>query len=154
MSTATILDAKALHSVFKESIKQHKYYNNSKNLNGILLLTKTGTLLFNTFDDREKTVSNDILNFISLLIASNYSQEEIVIEKVEEKLIGIQTYEINLNLNSNNQQLLYNMCCCNIPESDFILVYLSKIDQLELGALKKIITADINLYKSLHGYQV
>ena len=154
MSTATILDAEALHSVFKESIKQHKYYNSSKNLNGILLLTKTGTLLFNTFDDREKTVSNDILNFISLLIASNYSQEEIVIEKVEEKLIGIQTYEINLNLNSNNQQLLYNMCCCNIPESDFILVYLSKIDQLELGALKKIITADINLYESLHGYKV
>lgn len=154
MSTPTILNAKALHTVFKESIKQHKYYNNSKNLNGILLLTKTGTLLFNTFDDVEKTVSNDILNFISLLIASNYSQEEIVIEKVEDKLIGIQTYEINLNLNSNNQQLLYNMCCCNIPDSDLILVYLSKIDQLELGALKMIITADIELYKTLHGYKV
>ncbi|SGZ38548.1 uncharacterized protein HGUI_00748 [Hanseniaspora guilliermondii] len=153
MSTPTIINAKALHTVFKESIKQHKYYNNSKNLNGIMLLTKTGTLLFNTFDD-SKTVSNDILNFISLLIASNYSQEEIVIEKINDKLIGIQSYEINLNLNSNNQQLLYNMCCCNIPDSDLILVYLSKIDQLELGALKMIITTDIDLYTSLYGYKV
>ncbi|CAI8500995.1 hypothetical protein ACO0OL_001363 [Hanseniaspora opuntiae] len=153
MSTPSIINAKALHTVFKESIKQHKYHNKSKNLNGILLLTKTGTLLFNTFDD-SKTVSNDILNFISLLIASNYSQEEIVIEKVSDKLIGIQTYEINLNLNSNNQQLLYNMCCCNIPDSDLILVYLSKIDQLELGALKMIITTDIDLYTSLYGYRV
>lgn len=153
MNTPTIINAKALHTVFKESIKQHKYYNNSKNLNGIMLLTKTGTLLFNTFDD-SKTVSNDILNFISLLIASNYSQEEIVIEKINDKLIGIQSYEINLNLNSNNQQLLYNMCCCNIPDSDLILVYLSKIDQLELGALKMIITTDIDLYTSLHGYKV
>ncbi|CAI8500888.1 unnamed protein product [Hanseniaspora opuntiae] len=152
MSTPSIINAKALHTVFKESIKQHKYHNKSKNLNGILLLTKTGTLLFNTFDD-SKTVSNDILNFISLLIASNYSQEEIVIEKVSDKLIGIQTYEINLNLNSNNQQLLYNMCCCNIPDSDLILVYLSKIDQLELGALKMIITTDIDLYTSLYGYR-
>lgn len=153
MNTPTIINAKALHSVFKESIKQHKYHRQSKNLNGILLLTKTGTLLFNTFED-SKTVSNDILNFISLLIASNYSQEEIVIEKRNGKLIGIQTYEINLNLNSNNQQLLYNMCCCNIPDSDLILVYLSKIDQLELGALKMIITADIDLYTSLYGYRV
>ncbi|KAL6933973.1 hypothetical protein ACO0R3_001756 [Hanseniaspora guilliermondii] len=153
MNTPTIINAKALHTVFKESIKQHKYYNNSKNLNGIMLLTKTGTLLFNTFDD-SKTVSNDILNFISLLIASNYSQEEIVIEKINDKLIGIQSYEINLNLNSNNQQLLYNMCCCNIPDSDLILVYLSKIDQLELGALKMIITTDIDLYTSLYGYKV
>lgn len=153
MSTPSIINAKSLHTVFKESIKQHKYHNKSKNLNGILLLTKTGTLLFNTFDD-SKTVSNDILNFISLLIASNYSQEEIIIEKSNDKLIGIQTYEINLNLNSNNQQLLYNMCCCNIPDSDLILVYLSKIDQLELGALKMIITTDIDLYTSLYGYRV
>lgn len=146
-----------------EILKNHQYFDSSKNVNGILLISKTGSLLMSKFDQNKANTS--VLNFISLLIASNYSQEEIVVEKLkDENLIGVQSYEINLNLNNStnaegedeletNQQL-YNMCCSNIPNSDLVLVYLSKIDQLELGALKIIISRDIPLYRDLFGYKV
>lgn len=158
-----MLDAKSIYDLMTEILKHHQYFDNSKNVNGILLISKTGSLLMSKFDRNKANAS--VLNFISLLIASNYSQEEIVVEKLkDENLIGIQSYEINLNLNNStnaegeeeaetNQQL-FNMCCSNIPKSDLILVYLSKIDQLELGALKMIISRDIPLYKDLFGYKV
>ncbi|KAL6928760.1 hypothetical protein ACO0SA_002089 [Hanseniaspora valbyensis] len=186
--SVVMLDAKSIYALMTESLNQHKYFNNSKNVNGILMISKTGSLLMSKFNNRQTINNNNnntgsnasVLNFISLLIASNYSQEEIVVEKLSDgNLIGIQSYEINLDLTNNgnshetnnndednngngdndddessdlNQQL-YNMCCCNIPNSDLILVYLSKIDQLELGALKIIISNDIQLYKDLYGYK-
>ncbi|XBW36910.1 hypothetical protein QEN19_002489 [Hanseniaspora menglaensis] len=162
--SAQMLDARSIYNLIGETLKTHKYFGSSKNVNGVLLISKTGSLLMSRFSTQNNE-NLSVLNFISLLIASNYSQEEIVVEKLlDGNFIGIQSYEINLNLTNNAEvregeeeddisQQLYNMCCTNIPKSDLILVYLSKIDQLELGALKIIISKDVQLYGDLYGYK-